>query len=120
MVLACPGDALFARLPAGCFARIPVFRKEARMRSSRAIILFALAMPLLNSCGQKEPAIDVDPQIGQDCFDSHVASLPNGTQYEGIERAVAGQVTIRVMTGVALTTVECALAPDGTLRSVEN
>jgi hypothetical protein len=43
-----------------------------------------------------------------------VASLPNGTQYEGIERAVAGPITIRVMTGVELATVECALDPDGT------
>ncbi len=90
------------------------------MRSSRAIIIFVLAVPLLNSCGQEEPAIDVDPQIGQDCFDSHIASLPNGTQYEGIERAVAGQITVRVMTGVELTTVECALAPDGTLQSAKH
>ncbi len=90
------------------------------MRSSRAIIIFALAMPLLNSCGQGEPAIDVDPQIGQDCFDSHIASLPSGTQYEGIERAVAGRITIRVMTGVELATVQCALAPDGTVQSAKN
>ncbi len=86
------------------------------MRSSDAIIFLSLTAALLASCGQEEPAIDVDPRIGQGCFDSHIASLPNGTQYEGIEHAVAGRITIHVMTGVELTTVECALDPDGTLQ----
>lgn len=86
------------------------------MRSSRGLIFLPLTAALLASCGQEEPAIDVDPRIGRDCFDSRIASLPNGTQYEGIERAVAGRITIRIMTGVELTTVECALDPDGTLQ----
>jgi hypothetical protein len=87
------------------------------MRICTAIVLYLLtALPLL-SCGQNEPAIEVDPQLGQECFDSRIDSLPNGTQYEGIERAVQGRLTVRVMTGVELTTVECALNPDGTLRT---
>jgi len=57
-----------------------------------------------------------DHRVGQDCFDSHVASLPNGAQYEGIARAVAARITIRGMTGVELMTVECALDPHGTLQ----
>jgi len=72
--------------------------------------------PLLVSCGEREPAIDVVPQVGRDCFDTHIAALPSGTQYEGIERAVAGRVTIRVMTGVELTTLDCGLNPDGSLQ----
>lgn len=86
------------------------------MRLSTSILFPALAALLLISCGQQEPAIDVDPQVGRDCFDTHIASLPNGTQYEGIVRAVTGRVTIRVMTGVELTSVECGLNPDGTLQ----
>jgi hypothetical protein len=86
------------------------------MRRRYAIVFLALTGPLLASCGQEEPAIDVDQRVGQDCFDTHIASLPNGTQYEGIDRAVAGRITIRVMTGVELTTVACSLGPDGTLQ----
>ena len=84
------------------------------MRIFVSILCFVLTAPLLISCGEQESTIDVDPQVGRDCFDTHIAALPNGTQYEGIERAVAGRIIIRVMTGVELTTVECALSPDGT------
>ncbi len=78
-------------------------------------ICVILTASLLVSCGE-QTAIEVDPQLGRDCFDTHIASLPSGTQYEGIERAVAGRVTIRVMTGVELTTVDCGLNPDGSLQ----
>ena len=86
------------------------------MRISASILCFALTGSLLVSCGEREPAIDVAPEVGRDCFDTHIAALPNGTQYEGIERAVAGRVTIRVMTGVELTTLDCGLNPDGSLQ----
>ncbi len=78
-------------------------------------ICVILTASLLVSCGE-QAAIEVDPQLGRDCFDTHIASLPSGTQYEGIERAVAGRVTIQVMTGVELTTVDCGLNPDGSLQ----
>ena len=86
------------------------------MRYSVSILCFVLTGPLLVSCGEREPAIDVAPEVGRDCFDAHIAALPNGTQYEGIERAVPGTVTIRVMTGVELTTLDCGLNPDGSLQ----
>ena len=86
------------------------------MRISASILCFVLTAPLLVSCGEREPTIDVAPEVGRDCFDTHIAALPNGTQYEGIERAVAGRVTIRVMTGVELTTLDCGLNPDGSLQ----
>ncbi len=78
-------------------------------------ICVILTASLLVSCGE-QAVVEVDPQLGRDCFDTHIASLPSGTQYEGIERAVAGRVTIRVMTGVELTTVDCGLNPDGSLQ----
>jgi len=93
--------------------------RRPSMHRVAATIFSALTASLLFSCGQKEPSIDVDPQVGRACFDAHTASLPPGTQYEGIERAVEGRITIRVMTGVELTTAECALNPDRTLQSAQ-
>jgi hypothetical protein len=87
------------------------------MRIPLAIPCLVLIALLLVSCGEQAPTIAVDPEVGRACFDTHVAALPAGTQYEGIERAVPGRVTIRVMTGVELTTLDCALNPDGSLKS---
>jgi hypothetical protein len=89
------------------------------MRHCTAVVLGFLTALQLTSCGQKESEIEVDPQLGRQCFDAHIDALPSGTQYEGIERAVAGRLTIRVMTGVELTSVECELDPDGTLRTAK-
>ena len=88
------------------------------MRPSTVILSLTLTTPLLLSCGKQEPTVDVDPEVGRACYEAHLASLPDGTQYEGIEVATADRITIRVMTGVELTTVECGLKPDGTLRGV--
>lgn len=89
---------------------------ESRMQSISRILSFAITAPGLLSCGQQQSAVDVDPQLGHDCYATLLASLPNGTQYEGIERAEGDHLTIRVMTGVEVTTAECALNPDGSLR----
>jgi hypothetical protein len=59
--------------------------------------------------------VDVDPRLGQDCLELHRASLPPGTQFEGIESASDDRLTIRVMTGVEVTTLSCARGPDGSL-----
>jgi hypothetical protein len=77
---------------------------------------FLATAVLAGACTPQEPAIEVDPQVGRECFDTHSASLPAGSQYEGIERAVAGRVSIRVMTGVDLKTLDCRLDPDGSLK----
>ena len=71
-------------------------------------------MPLLGSCDRQEPASDVDPQVGWECFEKHRPSLPPGTQYEGFEATSEG-ISIKVMTGAELTRVNCGLNPDGTL-----
>ena len=89
------------------------------MRPSTVILSLTLSTPLLLSCGKQEPIVDVDPEVGRACYEAHLASLPDGTQYEeGIEGAAGDRLTIRVMTGVELTTVECRLNPDGTLQGV--
>ena len=86
------------------------------MRPITVILFLTLTSPLLLSCGKQEPVVAVDPKLGRDCYAAQLPSLPNGTQYEGIEGAAEDRVTIRVMTGVEVTTVECKLNPDGTLQ----
>ena len=80
--------------------------------------LFQLAIvALLFACDQKNPASEVDPKLGRDCFESQRAALPPGTQYEGIEKLVEDRLTIRIMNGVDVVTLDCRLNPDGTLQN---
>jgi len=72
---------------------------------------------LLFSCDQRHPAIDIDPRLGLECFESHRASLPPGTQYEGIEKLAEDTLTIKIMNGVEVVTLDCRQQPDGTVRS---
>lgn len=87
------------------------------MRTTTAILCLALTTLVLVSCDQQHAALDVDPSLGRDCFEMHRPSLPIGTQYEGIERATGDRITIKVMTGVELTTTECAMTPEGMLQN---
>jgi len=85
------------------------------MRIITAIVYLAL-MAILSSCDQQHSASDVDPMLGLECFESHRASLPPGTQYEGIKKLAENRLTIRIMDGVEVVMVDCGLKPDGTLR----
>ena len=85
------------------------------MRILTTIIDSAL-IALLASCDQQHSASDIDPKLGLECFESHRASLPPGTQYEGIEKLTENVLTIRVMNGVEVVTFDCGLNPDGTLQ----
>ena len=85
------------------------------MRTPTAIAYVTLAV-LLASCDQRQPASDIDPELGLACFESHRASLPPGTQYEGIEKLDGIRLTIRIMNGVEVVTMDCTLNPDGTLK----
>lgn len=85
------------------------------MRIITAIVQFTLAVSLL-SCDQRHSASDVDPGLGLECFESHRDSLQPGTQYEGIEKLAESRLTIRIMNGVEVTTLDCELNPDGTLQ----
>ena len=88
------------------------------MRILTTIIYIALTA-LLVSCDQQYSAPDIDPKLGLECFENHRASLPPGTQYEGIEKLAENRLTIRIMNGVDVVTLDCGLNPDGTLRSTE-
>jgi hypothetical protein len=75
---------------------------------------------LLFACDQQHSASDVDPMLGLECFESHRASLTPGAQYEGIEKLAENVLTIKIMNGVEVVTLDCGLKPDATLHeSVE-
>jgi len=89
------------------------------MRILTMIVLFSLTA-LLCACDQRHTASGVDPELGRECFESHRAALPPGSQYEGIEALAGSRLTIRVMNGVEVVTLACELNPDGTsLSAVE-
>jgi hypothetical protein len=75
---------------------------------------------LLFACDQQHSSSDVDPTLGLECFESHRASLTPGAQYEGIEKLAEDRLTIRIMNGVEIVTLDCGLNPDGTLGSAAN
>ena len=79
-------------------------------------IVFLTVTVLLSSCDQQHSA-DIDPRLGIECFESRRASLPPGTQYEGIEKLAENVLTIRIMNGVDVVTLDCGLNPDGTLSN---
>lgn len=85
------------------------------MRILTTIVQFTVAVSLL-SCDQRHPVSDVDPMLGLECFESHRASLPPGAQYEGIEKLAENMLTIRIMNGVDVVTLNCALNSDGTMQ----
>jgi len=83
-------------------------------------IIYITLTALLVSCDQPHSASGIDPQLGLECFESHRASLPVGTQYEGIEKLAVNRLIIKIMNGVKVETLDCGLNPDGTLRSTGN
>ena len=85
----------------------------------RIIIAFTylLVATLLLSCDQQQTALDIDPQLGRECFESQRASLPRGTQYEGIDSHAENRLTIRIMNGIDVTTIDCVLGSDGALQT---
>jgi len=80
-------------------------------------IIYLIMTGLLVSCDQQHSVSDIDPKLGLECFDSHSASLPPGTQYEGIEKIAENRLTIKIMNGVEVVTIDCGLSTDGTLQN---
>ena len=78
---------------------------------------FLVLTAFLCSCDQQHTAPDIDPRLGLECFESRRATLPPGTQYEGIEKLAENMLTIKIMNGVAVETLACELNTDGTLQS---
>ncbi|MGD8874016.1 MAG: hypothetical protein PVH38_02610 [Gammaproteobacteria bacterium] len=87
------------------------------MRIITAIVYLAL-IGLLVSCEQQESTSDIDPMLGRDCFESQRTALPPGTQYEGIDHVARNRLTIKIMNGIDVETIDCALNPDGTLQGM--
>jgi hypothetical protein len=88
------------------------------MRILATIVFLVLTAPLLSCDQQQSPTTDVDPKLGLECFESYRASFPPGTQYEGIEKLAGVRLRIRIMNGLEVTTIDCELNPDGTLKSI--
>jgi hypothetical protein len=88
------------------------FMGASSMKVLNAFIQVALAAFLLG-CDPQQSTPDIDPGLGVDCFESHRASLPPGTQYEGIEKLVENRLTIRIMNGLEVVTLDCELNSGG-------
>ena len=82
------------------------------MRIHTKIVYLVLAVPLC-ACERQASAPDIDPVLGRDCFESHRAALEPGAQYEGIARVTGDTLAIKVMNGVGVVELECALDADG-------
>ena len=92
------------------------FRLERlSMRFISAIVCVAATL-FIASCNQRQPTSDVDPMLGRECFERHRASLPPGTQYEGVDRVSENRLVIKVMNGVDVVKVDCMLGPGGGLK----
>ncbi len=85
------------------------------MRSLTAIAYIALTV-CLSSCDQHQAVSNIDPKLGLECFETHRGSLPPGTQYEGIKKRTDDRLTINIMDGVKVVSIDCALTPDGALQ----
>ncbi len=71
---------------------------------------------MLSSCETGNKVSDADLALGAECFERHRATLTPGTQYEGVEGVADNQITIRIMDGLDVVTIDCPLTPDGTLQ----
>lgn len=85
------------------------------MRNPTAVLYCALALSL-PACDQKPSSNAPDPSLGRECFDRQRASLPPGTQYEGIGKIADNRLSIKIMNGVDVVMIHCALNADGTLK----
>jgi methionine aminopeptidase len=85
------------------------------MRILTTILQLALTATL-SACDQQHTVSDVDTRLGHECFERHRDTLPPGTQYEGIKKLVGNRLTIKIMNGVEVVTIDCGLNTDGTIQ----
>ena len=86
------------------------------MRFLTAFAILFVATFLL-SCDQKQATSDIDPALGRECFESLRATLAPGTQDEGIAEVSDNRITIRIMNGIDVTTIDCGMNQDGALKA---
>jgi hypothetical protein len=79
---------------------------------------FLAVSALLSSCDQRQ-STGIDPKLGLTCYESYRATLPPGTQYEGIDKLAEDRITIKIMNGVDMVTLDCGLNADGALQITE-
>ena len=72
-----------------------------------ARFLYLAPTAFLLSCDQQPTLSESDLKLGLECFESHRASFPPGTQYEGIETRTDDRLAIRIMDGVEVVTIDC-------------
>ena len=88
------------------------------MQTKLALALGALAAlaigVLILSQGPRQTSQQADPGLGRACFEIHRDRLPPGSQFEG---AILGgdRLSVNIMTGTDIRTVDCLLRPDGNL-----
>ena len=87
------------------------------MRIISLIVQVTLIAPLF-SCDSHQSTPAIDPKLGLECFDIHRTSLPPGTQYEGIEKVIENRLTVKIMNGIEVVTIDCGMKPDGTLEGI--
>jgi hypothetical protein len=84
-----------------------------------ATVVCLVPVALLSSCDTGNKVSEAELALGAGCFERHRASLAPGTQYEGVEGVTDNQITIRIMDGLNVVTIDCPLNPDGTLQGGE-
>lgn len=97
-------------------------RWRARPRLASTLCLSAALVIgglLLAGCGQQDATPMVNPELGRDCFNAHLETLPPGSQFEGFE-AIGDRLRVRTMTGLKVQTVDCRIdtGDDGAPRAV--
>lgn len=95
-----------------------IYRQEHPIMRIFIALVYLFAATLLISCDRQQKVSDIDPKLGRECFESQRASLPPGTQYEGIDEVAENRLRIRIMNGVDVTTIECVLNRNGTLQGI--
>lgn len=81
-----------------------------------ATVVCLVPVALLSSCDTGNRVSDADLALGAECFERHRAALAPGTQYEGVEGVADSQITIRIMDGLDVVSIDCPRNPDGTLQ----
>jgi hypothetical protein len=78
------------------------------MRSAALILTIGSGIFLL-ACEDAGAPAEVDPKLGRECFESRRDTFVPGTQYEGIDKLSDTAITIKIMDGANLKTVDCEL-----------
>ena len=91
-------------------------RQEYPFMRIRTAMFYLILMLTPLGCDRQQSTGEIDPQLGIACFEQQRPSLPPGTQYEGIEQLSGDRLTIRIMNGVEVVTLDCMLNEEGVVQ----